>query len=277
MKYNQYWRSPGYTSGDRVSTKHQQCTNTWLGMCSQQDHWRNTLQFLLFPGVCILCRRDTGLQRDVCRDCQLLLRPVEHPCTACGLALPDNNAAGSLCGKCLLNPGPIHKAVMRLAWAEPASTLVSLFKYQRKLQHGRVLTDLLAAQLQARYQDDPWPELLLPVPLHPRKLRQRGYNQSLLMARQLGKALGLPVAASLVKRVQDTPQQQGLSARERKQNLRKAFALEQGAQICLQDVQRIAIVDDVVTTMSTASAIAKLLQAGASKPLEIHLWALARA
>jgi ComF family protein len=237
--------------------------------------WLISSQYWLWPGVCILCRQDTGQPRDLCLACQPLLKPIPLPCIVCGLPLPAN--AGEICGKCLLQPPVISRSVMRLAWAEPASGLVSLFKYQRKLQHGRVLTDLLAAQLQTCYQNAPWPELLLPVPLHPRKLRQRGYNQSLLMARLLGKTLGLPVATSLVKRVLDTPQQQGLSARERKLNLRNAFLLEQGAQSFLQDVQRIAIVDDVVTTMSTASAIAKLLQAGTSKPLEIHLWALARA
>lgn len=238
--------------------------------------WLNKLQFMLFPGVCIQCRADTAQPRDLCEACLGLLKPIPLPCKACGLPLPAYCNSGERCGKCLLHPPAIHHSVMRLAWEEPASTLVSLFKYQRKLQHGRVLTELLALQLREHYRTEPWPDLLLPVPLHPRKLRQRGYNQSLLMARLLGKALGLPVAANLVKRVLDTPQQQGLSARERKQNLRKAFVLEEGAQARLQEVQRIAIVDDVVTTMSTATAIAKLLLA-TNQPLEIHLWALARA
>lgn len=187
-------------------------------------------------------------------------------------------SCGPLCGHCLQEPAPFCQALAPLAWAEPASQLISHFKYQARLAPGRMLGTLLAHELRLHYADPATlPQLIVPVPLHPAKLRRRGYNQSLLLARQLGRALALPCAPTLLQRLRDTPAQQGLSREQRQQNLHDAFALD-AQQACRHaGLRSIALVDDVVTTQSTARAVATVLQRGWDPAPDIHLWALARA
>lgn len=233
------------------------------------------VQFWLLPGTCVVCRRSSGRQVDLCSACEWRLVRVRSPCTGCGLPLPPEESTG-LCGRCLLQKRRIVRTIAPFAWAEPVSALVAAFKYRDALQHGRVLGELLVMELRRQYAGGPLPDLLIPVPLHKTRLRSRGYNQSLLLARQLGQALGIPVAGDQIVRVLATPPQQGLSARERRRNLRHAFRL--GASPVPANCRTIALVDDVVTTMSTVHALARLLQAPqVPQPPTIHVWALARA
>jgi ComF family protein len=164
------------------------------------------------------------------------------------------------------------RTVAGFAYAEPASSLVAAFKYRASLQHGRVLGDLLAARLRESYAGQGFPALLVPVPLHPERLRERGFNQALVLARQLGRILQIPVAPEALLRVRRTPAQQGLSAARRKRNLRGAFQLQADLHAC----RSIALVDDVVTTMSTLHEIARVVRRQ-NPELELHAWCLARA
>jgi ComF family protein len=149
---------------------------------------------------------------------------------------------------------------------------VAAFKYQSRLVNGRVLAAGISTYLQQQYHADMLPALLVPVPLHGRRVRQRGFNQSLELARWLSQQLAIPVANNLVARSRHTPQQTGLSAAERKRNLRGAFRVRQGFRFVPGTT--VAIVDDVVTTGTTVTALAKvLLRAGAE---EVHVWAIAR-
>jgi ComF family protein len=237
--------------------------------------WLENIQFWLLPGTCVLCRRPSGQRLDLCESCHAQLRFSSHTCRTCALPLPAST--GPLCGHCLLQPAPFQQAIAPLAWAEPASQLISRFKYHAQLAPGRVLGTLLAHELRLHYQDETLPDLIVPVPLHPAKLRRRGYNQSLLLARQLARALDRPCAATLLRRLRDTPAQQGLSREERQQNLKGAFGLDPLQAACYPGVGSIALVDDVVTTQSTAREVAAVLQQGMQPAPAIHLWALARA
>jgi ComF family protein len=237
--------------------------------------WLLSGQFNLLPGVCVVCRAATQRQLDLCRDCQRSFKRHLLPCPGCAMPLPPGAAPNTRCGSCLLHDRGIYRTEAAFAWAEPVSGLISGFKYQGHLQHGRVLGSLLAEQLAGCYQPHELPELLVPVPLHPARLRERGFNQSLLLARQLGAALAIPVASDLVARVARTPPQQGLSAQERRRNLRRAFHVSQTLQ--LQQFHSIALVDDVVTTMSTTRELARVLRRHGRDDLAIHVWALARA
>ena len=166
------------------------------------------------------------------------------------------------------------RTVATFAYEEPASTLIARFKYQGALQHGYVLADLLLQTLRSAYRVDEFPQLLAPVPLHPMRLRERGFNQALVLARQVGKDIDIPVAADLLARVRHTPAQQGLSARQRRRNLRGAFVLNPDVDI--QQLRSIALIDDVVTTMSTLRELARMLRRE-NPALDIHVWCLARA
>jgi len=237
--------------------------------------WLENIQFLLLPGTCVLCRQPSGQRLDLCEACHQSLPFIGHACQTCGLSLPA--AAGPRCGHCLRQPVPFVQTLAPLAWAEPASQLISQFKYQARLASGRVLGTLLVHELRLHYAARALPDLIVPVPLHPAKLRRRGYNQSLLLARQLAQALARPVVPGLLLRLRDTPAQQGLSREERQRNLKGAFALNPRAAMGHAGVRSIALVDDVVTTLSTAREVACVLQQGFAPAPDIHLWALARA
>ncbi len=226
--------------------------------------WLKNIQYWLLPGTCVLCE-----------SCHAQLCFITRACRHCALPIPA--ATGPLCGHCRLQPAPFRQAVAALTWAPPASQLISQFKYQARLAPGRVLGSVLAHELRLHYADQPLPELIVPVPLHPAKLRRRGFNQSLLLARQLAQSLQLPCTATLLRRVRDTPQQQGLSREERQQNLGDAFALDLRQLPQYAGLRSIALVDDVITTQSTARAVATVLQQGWVPAPDIHLWALARA
>jgi ComF family protein len=220
--------------------------------------------------LCVVCQRPSEAQRDLCATCASGLIRVPDPCLGCGLPLPLGHPTDRRCGACAAGTRAVFRTTAPFAWQPPLAPLVSAYKYQGQLQYGRVLGELLQTEIRASYARAELPQLLLPVPLHPRRLRERGYNQALLLARQLGHALNLPVAPSLLRRIRDTPAQQGLNATQRKRNLRHAFTIADASAIA--GLSRIAVVDDVITTMSTVETLAHLLH-----PLEVHAWAFARA
>lgn len=239
------------------------------------SRWLHLVQFWLLPGTCIACRKPSDRSFDLCAGCEAGLARIDLPCRGCALPLPPGRHQSRLCGTCLRPRRPIRQMVAGFAYEDPVRTLIGHFKYHGKLQHGRVLTTLLEAAIREYYADSPLPQLLLPVPLHTSRLRERGFNQAMLMARQLGKSFAIPVAPQVLQRQRRTPPQQGLSARERKRNLRAAFGIEHGAS--LDDIHCVALIDDVVTTMSTVSALARLLHRHCDHPLTVHVWCLARA
>lgn len=137
---------------------------------------------------------------------------------------------------------------------------------------GRLLAQMLGQFLQHRFDEGlPRPDCLLPVPLAKKRLRQRGYNQAAMLAHWLGTSLNLPVNEQLLKRTKETPAQQGLNAKARKRNLRGAFTLLNAEQV---QGRHVALIDDVLTTASTADAISRLLiEAGARR---VDVYCLAR-
>lgn len=245
--------------------------STWT--TSKNYQWLKLVQFWLLPPTCVLCQRPGQTALDLCADCDARLPRLERPCPACAQPLPPG-FAGTHCGHCPTD-NPLSTTVAALPYAEPVSRLITAFKYHEQLAAGRVLSALLANAIKTRYPAGTLPDLLVPVPLHPTRLRQRGYNQSLLIAQDLSRALGIPVAPHLVQRRLATPPQQGLAASERRRNLRGAFSV--AAQPGAGSPTRIALVDDVITTMSTIVEVARALQAAHDSITDIHAWCVARA
>ena len=226
----------------------------------------------LFPGRCALCGRATHRHIDLCGGCETTLPRLSAPCRRC--ASPEVSAPARDCGFCLGRDWPFARCVAPFAYAAPVDRLVAGFKYRAELADGRSLSLLLAEQLQADYRGAPWPELLVPVPLHTGRLRQRGFNQAMEISRVLRAELGIPVDARSCRRRRDTGRQVGRSAAQRHQVLRAAFALRlsQRAQAC----RRVALVDDVLTSGATAMELGRAWRR-ASPGVELHLWCLARA
>jgi ComF family protein len=202
----------------------------------------------LFAGTCYLCRGDS--QAILCAQCDADLPPLARPrCPQC--ALPSS--AGKRCGRCLAEPPAFDATTAVFAYAFPADILVQGLKFRGELALAPLLADALHGELAAsRPEPVDW---LVPVPLHEVRLRQRGYNQSMEIARALAALTGVPVAPDLCIRVRDTAAQLELPWKERRDNVRGAFSCRRE----LQD-KRIALVDDVMTTGSTLNEVAATLR-----------------
>jgi ComF family protein len=161
-----------------------------------------------------------------------------------------------------------------LRYEAPVDELVRRLKYQGVMANARVLGVLLAQR--ARERGDALPRLLVPVPLHAARWRERGFNQAASIARYAAQQLEIPVARHAVKRVRDTPSQTALDPVARRRNVRGAFALRGARQReRLLAAEHVAIVDDVVTTGSTANELRGVLLAAGVRRVEV--WAVARA
>lgn len=200
-----------------------------------------------------------------------------------------------VCGRCLKKPLAFERTFAPLLYQFPVDNLIHRFKQNADISTTQLLCHLFIQQLSiqqgsiqhrpiqyiATEQEraplspaKPLPEQLVPVPLHPRRLYQRGFNQSVELAHQLGQALLIKVNDCACRRVLDTPHQQGLTAKQRRRNLRRAFVVD-GSQLSQTGATyHIAVIDDVLTTGTTAQALAQQLKrAGAG---QVDIWCLAR-
>lgn len=220
--------------------------------------------------ACLLCAaRSDQPPRPLCRACATELPWSRRQCRRCALSLPLD---GQLCGECLRRPPAYEQVIAPWRYAFPLDSLINRFKHQAAWPLGRLLGELLAEHLRQRYAEGlPRPVRLLPVPLAPRRERRRGFNQARLLADWLAGELRLRCAPHLLRRVLDTPAQQGLDAALRRRNLRHAFALAPGKEV---RGLHLALVDDVLTTGATAECLARLLRrAGAAR---VDVYCLAR-
>ncbi len=219
--------------------------------------------------TCLLCDLQTDSLSPICMACESDLPWLIDQCERCALPLP---MSGLTCAQCTRQSPAFNEVVVPWLYDFPIDTLVTRFKYQGKWPQGRLLAELLGQTLQYRYAEGlQRPDLLVPVPLAGKRMRQRGYNQAAMLAKWLGDQLQLPVDERQVKRVKELPAQQGLDAKARKRNLRDAFALSDSCNVM---GKHLALIDDVLTTGSTADTLARLLiRAGARK---VDVYCLAR-
>ncbi|HKY70266.1 MAG TPA: ComF family protein [Gammaproteobacteria bacterium] len=199
----------------------------------------------------------------LCPDCQNALPWLGRACTRC--ALPLVEIENTLCHRCQLQPFPFSQIHALFRYEPPMSNFVSELKFKGKIHYAKLFGQLMSQSL----QEAPLPQAIIPVPLHFNRLRSRGFNQAVEIARPIAKNFGLPLLSNVCLRVQDTPQQITLNANNRKKNLSKAFVLKQPFSY-----QHVAIIDDVMTTGSTLLALHEVLsQAGV---LQIEVWCLCR-
>jgi ComF family protein len=210
---------------------------------------------------CVLCG---SMSRDGlwCAACDAVLPYFNVPhCPVCALHTP----AGEVCGHCLTHPPLFTGTTAAFGYAFPLDKLIQAMKYGEQLALARAF----AKKLAQRIDKNALPDYVIPMPLHPAKLRKRGFNQSLLIASTIARELNLKLLPNSCQRVRDTPPQSALPWKERNQNVRNAFQ-------CDADLtgKRIAMVDDVLTSGASLNALAAALQKrGAS---EISAWVVAR-
>ena len=220
----------------------------------------------LYPAHCLLCGDEGVRGRDLCAACFGELPWNRRPCPRCAAPLPPD-AEDRLCGNCLKSLPAWDEARSPLTYAYPVDRLVQRFKFDGDLPIGRLLAGLLADYLAAGSER---PDCIVPVPLHPARLKERGFNQAVELARPIGRRLKIPVRLDLCERVRATDVQSKLDAVERKKNLRGAFAVKGSV-----DGKHIAILDDVVTTGTTVESLTQALKDAGAK--EVRMWCVARA
>jgi len=222
-------------------------------------------------GRCVLCHERSANRLDLCQFCVAELQIGTARCDRCAHPLPAVSASAyPYCGQCLVRPPPLTATRAACAYDYPADALVGGLKFQSILSHGRVMGQLLARTVGSEPEfASQGAELIVPVPLSRRRHWQRGFNQSEEIARACARELKLPMSTRHLRRHRHGRPQSGLSADERRQNMRGAFHAHRVSGC------KIALVDDVMTTGSTVYAAASALrQAGASA---VVAWVFARA
>lgn len=210
---------------------------------------------------CVLCG---SLSHDGlwCKACDTNLPYLKMPhCPVCALPTPG----GETCGHCLAHPPRYARTTAAFRYAFPLAQLIQAMKYHEQL----ALAQAFAERLSRRVDSTELPDYLIPMPLHPAKLRERGFNQSLLLATELARRHHIELLPHACQRVRDTPPQSALPWKKRKKNMCNAFR-------CDIDLtgKRVGLIDDVLTTGASLDALAAAVQRrGAS---EIHAWVVAR-
>jgi len=174
-------------------------------------------------------------------------------------------AQAKLCGQCQHSPPQQDISLSLFRYQQPITQLIADFKYHQRLN----LCTFFADQISQQLIDKKLPDLLIPIPLHPNRLAQRGYNQSLILAKVLSKKLSIPISNEHLIRVIDTQSQSSLAYKQRKNNIEHAFKL-----INNNLPAHIALIDDVLTTGHTANTASLLLRKSGVETIE--LWTIAR-
>ena len=209
---------------------------------------------------CLLCGISCE-QYCLCSDCINGLPKLHNSCPKCALPLSQS----LICGSCLHLPPEQDASFSLFEYKAPVDRLIADFKYHDKLFLSRFFADEMAKELKHR----PLPQLLIPIPLHPRRLRQRGYNQSLELVKVLSKQLSIPFSSEPLIRVKDSLPQASLPYKERKKNIQHAFDVTTSRL-----PKHIALIDDVLTTGHTANVAVKALRQSGVETIEV--WTVAR-
>jgi ComF family protein len=229
---------------------------------------------ILFPPRCHVCRCYLAEPTEIhlCDGCRERIIPIDSPlCLICGVPFATENGSDHTCGHCLTTSRPFAGARSAARFEGPLQELIHRFKYGKKVHLSRPLGLLTAAALgnvAPLFSAD----YLVPVPLHRRRLRERGFNQSQLIGLILAKSWKIPLSVHNLRRIRWTKPQTGLSAAERERNIRDAFEVAMPGKF---KGKRLLLVDDVYTTGSTVTECAKTLRQSGAK--EVYVVTVARA
>lgn len=220
----------------------------------------------LWPARCLVCDGPCLGQpsgRDLCAHCELDLPWSRAACARCAIPLP---LAAAACGQCLRKPPPLDATTAAFVYAAPLDRLLPRLKFHDGLPVARLLGELMREAFAGAEQ----PQALIPVPLHAQRLRERGFDQALELARPLARVLGTPLRLDLLRRDKPTAAQSRLDAAQRRANLRGAFSVAASADL----PAHVALFDDVMTTGATLHVAAQALKRAGVK--RVDAWVCAR-
>ncbi len=219
------------------------------------------LSSLLFPRRCAICREPlAGADLfEICGGCKsgLSLQP-EHSCRVCAAPIDGEVAQAGIitCGRCRTDMPHFDMTFCGMRYEGKSRDMVHSFKFDGRARLAGILSSVLCVQL---YQNEEAhkADMVLPVPLHRKRLFDRGYNQSYLLACEVGMALSIPVVTGLLVRPKYTMPQSSQTRAERKENIKNAFSVERPAEV---EGKTVLLVDDIMTTGATLSEAAKTLK-----------------
>lgn len=221
---------------------------------------------MILNNYCLLCNLACQDNSHICHICTKTLLYHKPGCKRCGCTIDQHNTT-YLCGKCIEQPPAFDELIALFDYQEPIISCIHQLKFLNNLTIGRWFATQWVKQLHNKTHH---PDVILPVPLHYKRLAQRGFNQTLEIAKPIGKQLQIRIDRFNCHRIKNTQAQSQLSVKKRTTNIKNAFKLKKNIT-----GRHIAILDDVVTTGNTASELAYLLkQHGAEK---ITIWCCARA
>lgn len=224
---------------------------------------------ILFPPCCAACQARLSVPAGgrLCHDCLESVRLIESPvCTVCGQPFHGPQGTDHICGQCIKDPPPFDTARSVFQYQDPVKTLIHRIKYN---DDGYALRSLASLAMEYTFLDHLKPDMVIPVPLHSKRLRKRGFNQSLRLARTIFPHI--PLGMDILTRTLNTKPQTELSMKERHRNVRNAF---ETASPLPDGMETILLVDDVYTTGATVRACAKALKRAGVK--EVHVFTVAR-
>ena len=225
---------------------------------------RAALDFAL-PPRCAGCGIIVDEVHSFCADCWKQIEFLgEGGCTTCGTPLAGTDS--DTCGACLASPPRIARTRAAVAYGELSRNLAIRLKYGRKVAVAKTMARYMLP-LVGRTDGE---RLIVPVPLHRVRLWWRGFNQSALVARELSRALGIPTDAAALRRVRRTPPLKGMTPLQRRKTVAGAFRVRDGGAVAGKTV---ILVDDVLTTGSTAEACARALKRAGAARIELVSWA----
>jgi ComF family protein len=221
------------------------------------------LEFFL-PRLCLFCEAAVGETAAVavCPECESLIKWVESPlCSRCGRMFADPGGADRDCGDCQTDPPPFARARAAAIYDDPVAQAITRFKFSRKMAYLPVMQHWLQRPLCLELVEAA--DLLAPVPLHPKRIKHRGFNQALLLAQGFS---GVPVAREALVRTRPTAPQVGLNPKKRRDNVRGAFAVPDPG---LVKGKNVLLMDDLFTTGSTVTECARVLRQAGARQVEV--------
>lgn len=220
--------------------------------------------YFRLPVICALCSQFHKNTMAVCQDCLALFKPIDQACRRCAYPLFD--ATSLLCGQCIKTPPAIDEAMTTYLFEEPLRRIIHQFKYHQ----GLYLASFLCQLMVMAWEKHPIPiQCLMPIPMHPKKFRQRGFNQAAVLTRLIARRLQVPYCLTSGIKTINTPAQASLDGVKRRKNLENAFAFR------AIPYPHVTLIDDLLTTGSTANAVAHVLKKQGVKKVDI--WCCARA
>lgn len=228
-----------------------------------REYYDNLIQAIL-PPSCVICRQATQTSEQLCQACHAELKYNRTACAQCGI--PLQGASDLICGHCQIQPPAFTLSHAPFHYQGHIRELIIGLKFNEKLLNASILARLFEKFTKI----SELPDILIPVPLHPQRLRERGYNQARQLAEELGRHYNVPIDDQSCQRVLHTERQSDLPLAKKQGNVKGAFRCHTP-----YDNRHIAIVDDVMTSGHTANELAKMLKRQGTR--QVDVWVMARA